>query len=138
MSATIQKPSGLREIWNNLRATPRRIMESTFRGGKPFTDRARSNFIFGNVFLHLHSVRIHRWTLRWTTTLGLGIASTSAFLITFVTGVLLMFYYKPYPDVAYLSIKDIHFVVPTGRFIPTKAFASILAKCCSILTGAVS
>jgi hypothetical protein len=31
--------------------------------------------------------------------------------------VLLMFYYKPYPDVAYLSIKDIHFVVPTGRFI---------------------
>lgn len=28
-----------------------------------------------------------------------------------------MFYYKPYPDVAYLSIKDIHFVVPTGRFI---------------------
>ena len=28
-----------------------------------------------------------------------------------------MFYYKPYPDVAYESIKDIHFVVPTGRFI---------------------
>ena len=28
-----------------------------------------------------------------------------------------MFYYKPYPDVAYDSIKDIHFVVPTGRFI---------------------
>jgi len=28
-----------------------------------------------------------------------------------------MFYYKPYPDAAYNSIKDIHFVVPTGRFI---------------------
>jgi quinol-cytochrome oxidoreductase complex cytochrome b subunit len=28
-----------------------------------------------------------------------------------------MFYYKPYPDVAYQSIKDIHYVVPTGRFI---------------------
>jgi len=28
-----------------------------------------------------------------------------------------MFYYKPYPEVAYDSIKDIHFVVPTGRFI---------------------
>jgi quinol-cytochrome oxidoreductase complex cytochrome b subunit len=117
MSASIQKPSGLREIWNNLLATPRRIIESTFRGGKPFTDRTRSNFIFGNVFLHLHPVRIHRWTLRWTTTLGLGVASASAFLIAFVTGVLLMFYYKPYPDVAYQSIKDIHFIVPTGRFI---------------------
>jgi quinol-cytochrome oxidoreductase complex cytochrome b subunit len=28
-----------------------------------------------------------------------------------------MFYYKPYPSVAYASIKDIHFVVPTGRFM---------------------
>jgi quinol-cytochrome oxidoreductase complex cytochrome b subunit len=28
-----------------------------------------------------------------------------------------MFYYKPYTAVAYDSIKDIHFVVPTGRFM---------------------
>jgi quinol-cytochrome oxidoreductase complex cytochrome b subunit len=117
MNTVAQEPNGLREIWENLRAVPRRIAESAFRGGKPFTDRARSNFIFGNVFLHLHSVRVHRWSLRWTTTLGLGIASTAAFLITLVTGILLMFYYKPYPDVAYQSIKDIHFIVPTGRFI---------------------
>ena len=48
--------------------------------------------------------------------MGLGIASLAAFLITLVTGVLLMFYYKPYPTAAYDSIKDIHFVVPTGRF----------------------
>jgi len=27
---------------------------------------------------------------------------------------MLMFYYKPYPDAAYQSIKDIHFVVPTA------------------------
>ncbi len=49
--------------------------------------------------------------------MGLGIASTAAFLITLITGVLLMFYCKPYPDAAYQSIKDIHFVVPTGRFM---------------------
>jgi quinol-cytochrome oxidoreductase complex cytochrome b subunit len=41
----------------------------------------------------------------------------SAFLLTLATGILLMFYYKPYPEVAYWSIKDIHFVVPTGQFI---------------------
>ena len=117
MKQTIQPPSGLRTLWENLLSTPRILKASTFRSGKPFTDRARSTFIFGNVFLHLHPVRVHRWSLRWTTTLGLGIASTSAFLIAFVTGVLLMFYYKPYPDVAYQSIKDIHFIVPTGRFI---------------------
>ncbi len=43
--------------------------------------------------------------------------TTAAFLITLITGILLMFYYKLYPDVAYQSIKDIHFIVPTGRFM---------------------
>jgi quinol-cytochrome oxidoreductase complex cytochrome b subunit len=117
MSTAMQSPSALEQFWQNLRQSPRRILEATFRTGKPVTDRARSLFVFGNVFLHLHPVRVHRWTLRWTTTLGLGVASAAAFLITLVTGVLLMFYYKPYPDVAYQSIKDIHFVVPTGRLI---------------------
>jgi len=49
--------------------------------------------------------------------MGLGMAAAAAFLVTLVTGVLLMCYYKPYPDVAYHSMKDIHFVVPTGRFM---------------------
>jgi quinol-cytochrome oxidoreductase complex cytochrome b subunit len=117
MKTEVQPAGGLKEFWANLRAAPRRIWHSAFRSGPPTTDRTRSTFIFGNVFLHLHSVRTHRWSLRWTTTMGLGIASAAAFLITLVTGVLLMFYYKPYPDAAYESIKDIHFVVPTGRFI---------------------
>ncbi|MFN0085346.1 MAG: cytochrome b N-terminal domain-containing protein [Blastocatellia bacterium] len=118
MSApTIQGRPALQVFRENLRAAPRRLRDAMFRSGKPVTDRTRSTFIFGNVFLHLHSVRTHRWNLRWATTAGLGIATTAAFLITLVTGVLLMFYYKPYPDAAYDSIKDIHFVVPTGRFI---------------------
>lgn len=102
---------------DNLRNAPRRLKETAFRSGPPVSDRARSSWVFGNVFLHLHNVRVHRWSLRWASTWGLGIASLSAFLITLVTGVLLMFYYKPYTEVAYDSIKDIHFVVPTGRFI---------------------
>ncbi|MCO6512620.1 MAG: cytochrome b N-terminal domain-containing protein [Aridibacter famidurans] len=109
--------SALKEIWGNLLSSPRRIYETAFRSGAPKTDRTRSSFVFGNVFLHLHSVRTHIWSLKWSTTMGLGIISTAAFLITLVTGILLMFYYKPYPDVAYQSMKDIHFVVPTGRFI---------------------
>ena len=88
-----------------------------FRSGPPDSDRSRSSYVFSSLFLHVHSVRVHRWTFRWSTTLGLGVASVAAFLITLITGVLLMFYYKPYPDAAYLSMKDIHFVVPTGRFI---------------------
>jgi len=117
MSTTHGDRTALRDLWNNLRAAPRRIAAAAFRTGAPVTDRARSSFVFGNVFLHIHPVRTHRWSLRWTTTLGLGVAAAAAFIITLVTGVLLMFYYKPYPDVAYHSIKDIHYVVPTGRFI---------------------
>jgi quinol-cytochrome oxidoreductase complex cytochrome b subunit len=119
MSASSRMPNGggLRRFLENLAAVPQRLRASVFRGGTPTTDRTRSTFVFGNVFLHLHAVRTHRWSLRWTTTWGLGIVSLAAFLLTLVTGVLLMFYYKPYPDAAYLSIKDIHFVVPTGRFI---------------------
>ncbi len=108
---------GMKQFLGNLKAAPRRFAESAWRSGAPTTDRSRSSFVFGNVFLHLHPVRTHRWSLRWSTTWGLGIASVSAFLITLATGIMLMFYYKPYPDVAYNAIKDIHFVVPTGRFI---------------------
>jgi quinol-cytochrome oxidoreductase complex cytochrome b subunit len=109
---------GLARFIANLRALPGVLRGTALRtGGLPTTDRTRSNFVFGNVFLHLHAVRTHRWSLRWSTTMGLGIAAIGAFLITLITGVLLMFYYKPYPDVAYLSMKDIHYVVPTGRYI---------------------
>jgi len=117
MSDLTPSPSGLRAFVGNLAAAPRRFLESAFRTGMPRTDRTRSTFVFGNVFLHLHSVRTHRWSLRWSTTFGLGLAAAAAFLVTLVTGVLLMCYYKPYPEAAYQSMKDIHFVVPTGRFI---------------------
>ncbi len=117
MSEQERSSSALREFARNLRQAPRRFLETVFRHGPPRTDRTRSTFVFGNVFLHLHAARTHRWSLRWTTTLGLGLVTAAAFVITLVTGVLLMFYYKPYPDVAYQSIKDIHFVVPTGLFM---------------------
>jgi quinol-cytochrome oxidoreductase complex cytochrome b subunit len=113
----IRESSALSRFSENLKLMPRRLKETMFRTGKPASDRTRSTFVFGNVFLHLHSVRTHRWSLRWSTTWGLGIAALSCFIVVLITGVLLMFYYKPYPEVAYLSIKDIHFVVPTGRFI---------------------
>jgi quinol-cytochrome oxidoreductase complex cytochrome b subunit len=117
MSSAPEPRTAMAEFRHNLRNTPRQILDTAFRSGAPKTDRTRSTFVFGNVFLHLHSVRTHRWSLRWSTTWGLGIASAAAFLITLATGILLMFYYKPYPDAAYQAIKDIHFVVPTGRFI---------------------
>jgi quinol-cytochrome oxidoreductase complex cytochrome b subunit len=107
----------MRRFWENLLGVPATLRDSALRGGSPTTDRGRSSFVFGNFFLHIHAVRVHRWAMRWATTWGLGVMALSAFFITLATGILLMFYYKPYPDVAYQSIKDIHFVVPTGQLI---------------------
>jgi quinol-cytochrome oxidoreductase complex cytochrome b subunit len=96
----------LRELWRSI-----------FRHGRPTSDRSRSEAIFHNLFLHLHATRTHLWSLRPRFTLGLGVLSAASLLTLTVTGVLLMFYYKPSITEAYDSIKDLHYVVPTGRFI---------------------
>jgi quinol-cytochrome oxidoreductase complex cytochrome b subunit len=100
----------LRRLWPNLRT-------AMFRSGTATSDRARMQKVFANFLLHIHSTRVHLHSLRFTTTLGLGVAALASFLIAAVTGILLMIYYTPSTELAYQSIKDIHYTVPTGRFI---------------------
>lgn len=102
---------------NNLKDLRKTFQESFFRADKPTSDRARSQNVFSNIFLHIFSTRIHRYSLKKAYTFGLGIASASSFIILLVTGVILMVYYKPSVELAYDSIKDIQFIVPGGRFI---------------------
>jgi quinol-cytochrome oxidoreductase complex cytochrome b subunit len=109
--------TGLSSFTENLKRLPANIKGSFSRSGTPVTDRGRSQAVFSNLFLHIHPTRIHARTLRLTTTMAMGVASISFFLILTVTGILLMVYYKPSINLAYDSIKDIHYVVPTGRFI---------------------
>ncbi len=109
--------SGLGAFWDNLRSVPRNLRDAIVRHGAPTSDRARSQTVFSNFFLHLHSTRVHPRSLRLSTTWGLGVSLISQFIILTVTGVLLMVYYKPSVELAYDSIKDLHYVVPTGRFI---------------------
>lgn len=106
------------EFLKNLKETPHHLRESMLRVGRlPETDRERSQSTFHNLFLHLQSVRTHRASLRFTYTFGLGLILTASFLVLTGTGILLMIYYKPSTDLAYQSLKDIHYVVPAGRFI---------------------
>ena len=109
--------TGLAAFRDNFRRLPANFMRSLVRHGAPVSDRSRAQVVFSNIFLHLHSTRTHIRTLRLTTTLAMGMATLSLFLILVATGVLLMVYYKPAVNQAYDSMKDIHFVVPTGRFI---------------------
>ena len=109
--------NGLAAFADNLRTLPANLRGALFRHGAPVTDRSRSQAVFSNVFLHVHATRTHVRSLRPTATLGLGIAAISLFLILVATGILLMVYYTPSTALAYDSIKDIHYVVPTGRLI---------------------
>ena len=106
------------EFVRNLKEAPQHLRESMLRAGRmPQTDRERSQSTFHNLFLHLQSVRVHRHSLRFTYTFGLGVILLASFAILTITGILLMVYYKPSTELAYQSVKDLHFVVPAGRFI---------------------
>ena len=107
--------TGFETFVSNLKALPQTIPAAIFRHGPPTSDRAKSQTVVSNFFLHIQSARTHRHTLKFRTTLGLGVISFVLFLLLCITGVLLMVYYKPAVDQAYGTMKDIHFVVPTGR-----------------------
>ena len=111
-------PSATREFLQNLRRLPRTVKDAAFRlGHTPGSEREESQATFHNLFLHIHSVRTHVRSLSAALTLGLGLVSAASFIILCVTGVLLMVYYKPSTALAYDSVKDLHYVVFSGRFI---------------------
>lgn len=109
--------TGLDAFWENLKSLPRMLRGAIVRHGAPTSGRTRSQAVFSNFFLHIHSTRVHPHSLRTTTTWALGVSLASQFIVLAATGVLLMVYYKPSVELAYDSIKDLHYVVPTGRFI---------------------
>ena len=70
-----------------------------------------------NFFLHIHATRVHIFSMKPTYTFGLGMILGFLFLIMLFTGLILMVYYTPSVETAYLSVKDIVYIVPGGRII---------------------
>ncbi|MFN0117855.1 MAG: cytochrome b N-terminal domain-containing protein [Elusimicrobiota bacterium] len=94
------------------------VWRSMFRGGTwKDTSRDRAQHILGNVWLHLHPARVRPRSTRFTYTWGLGGLSFLLFLVLTVTGIILMFYYRPSPDLAFQDMKDLEFVVSFGTFM---------------------
>ncbi len=94
-----------------------KIWKSIFRHDFLDTPRTRLQRIFGNVFLHLHPVRVPKDAMRVTYTWGMGGLSFYLFLVLTVTGILLMFYYRPASSLAYRDIKDLSFAVTLGPLL---------------------
>ena len=96
--------------------TNSQVWRSMFRGGTwKDTTRDRAQHILGNVWLHLHPARIRPRASRFTFTWGLGGLSFLLFRVLTVTGIVLLFYYRPIPELAYRDMKDLEFVVSVGK-----------------------
>jgi quinol-cytochrome oxidoreductase complex cytochrome b subunit len=68
---------------------------SIFRRGYKDTQRDRALAMMNNVLYHLHPVKIKRHGLKLTYTFCLGGLSFFLFVILTVTGIFLMFFYRP-------------------------------------------
>jgi quinol-cytochrome oxidoreductase complex cytochrome b subunit len=90
------------------------IWKSVFRHGYPDTPRNRTLAVLSNVFLHLHPVKVRRSGIRLSYTWCMGGLTFFLFLILTLTGLLLMFYYRPTADKAYEDIFALREHVPIG------------------------
>jgi quinol-cytochrome oxidoreductase complex cytochrome b subunit len=71
--------------------------------------------VVNNLILHVHPTRVYSRSISPTCTLGLGLITFYLFVIEWVTGVFLMFYYEPSTGAAYGRIQDLDSVVTFGR-----------------------
>src|SRR5882762_10228220 len=90
------------------------IKKSIFRVGIPNTDRKRVLIVLGNVFLHLHPTKVRTSGVKLRYTWCAGGLSFFLFLVLTLTGVLLMFYYRPTVEGAYVDMLDLRSQVPFG------------------------
>jgi quinol-cytochrome oxidoreductase complex cytochrome b subunit len=99
------------------RLTENRVWRSIFRHGFPDSNRNRSLAVFTNFFLHIHPVKVRRRAIEFKRTFYLGGLSAACFFLLLVSGVMLMFYYRPAVPHAYLDMKDLAFTVSAGVFL---------------------
>jgi quinol-cytochrome oxidoreductase complex cytochrome b subunit len=90
------------------------IWKSIFRHGYPDTARNRTLAVFSNVFLHLHPVQVRKSGIRLSYTWCMGGITFFLFLVEAITGILLMFYYRPVGDRAFQDIVALREHVPLG------------------------
>jgi quinol-cytochrome oxidoreductase complex cytochrome b subunit len=100
-----------------MKLSENRVWRSIFRHGFPDSNRNRSLAVFTNFFLHIHPVKVRRRAIQFTRTFYLGGLSAACFFLLTVSGVMLMFYYRPAVPHAYLDMKDLAFTVSAGVFL---------------------
>jgi len=99
------------------RLTNSAFWKSIFRHGWPDNPLDRSLIMTQNIFFHLHSVKVSRKSLKATYSFGLGLLTVFSFIALALTGILLMFYYVPSVERAYVDIVELQTKIPFGQLI---------------------
>src|SRR5687768_5388643 len=118
------KPPSPNEVMDRVRDTE--VWKSMFRPGSIFrkgykdTSRDRALATMNNVLYHLHPVKLKRQGLQLTYTFCLGGLSFFLFILLTITGIFLMFFYRPMADLggaqAYTDMQGIRTTVFFGDF----------------------
>ena len=85
----------MNELMEKVKDLGTRIYYSIFRHRFDNTGLTKSKIMFSNVLLHIQPVKIHKRSIKFKTTMGLGLITFYLFLILTVTGIILMFHYVP-------------------------------------------
>src|SRR2546429_155596 len=109
------------------------IWKSIFRHPAPRDRRNRVVVMLTNVFLHLHPVSVRKSGIELSYTWCMGGITFFLFLVETVTGVLLMFYYRPTLEHAYNDILSLRDVTTLGIAGGRRCGADPLRLGCAVL-----
>ena len=90
---------------------------SIFRKGYTDSPRNRSYVIMNSVLYHLHPVKVKRHAVKVSYTLCLGGLSFFLFILLTVTGIFLMFFYRPEATAAWDDISNLQTSVTFGLLV---------------------
>src|SRR6187397_666321 len=90
---------------------------SIFRKGYTDSPRNRSYVIMNSVLYHLHPVKVKRHAVKVSYTLCLGGLSFFLFILLTVTGIFLMFFYRPEATSAWNDISNLQTSVTFGLLV---------------------
>lgn len=93
------------------------IWRSIFRHGFEDTQRNRVLQMTAGFLLHTRPVKVWTHGIRLRYTWGAGGLTFLMFVVACVTGVILMFYYRPVTEYAYADMKYLKFDIPFGMFM---------------------
>jgi len=105
-------------LLNNIKSFIKRFKDSIYNGSiNPDDEQERLGVIFRSLILHLHPPTINSKVLKFKHTFGLGGMAIILISMQFFTGLLLRFYYKPFPGQAYDSIINLQSNILFGPLI---------------------